>query len=200
MALEIDLEGRRALVTGAGQGVGRAIASALGEAGATVYVNDVVASRVDEVVEDVRRRGGRSEGAPFDVTDWPQVHAVVDSTGGLDILVNNAGNAGTEGFAGLRPFAESEPSEWERYIRVNLYGVMNCTRAALPGMIGANGRAHRHDRVRCRSVRGRLSRSVRRREGRRGGILPLHRPRGGALRHHGELHRPGNGPHARDQH
>ncbi len=135
MALEIDLEGRRALVTGAGQGVGRAIAAALGEAGATVYVNDVVAPRVDEVVEDVRRRGGRSEGALFDVTDWPQVQAVVASTGGLDILVNNAGNAGTEGFPDLRPFVESEPSEWERYIRVNLYGVMNCTRAALPGMM-----------------------------------------------------------------
>jgi len=139
MALEIDLEGKRALVTGAGQGVGRAVACALGEAGATVYVNDVVVSRVDEVVEDLRRRGGRSEGAPFDVTDWSQVHAGVDAIGGLDILVNNAGNAGTEGFADLRPFADSEPSEWDRYIRVNLYGVMNCTRAALPGMIARTG-------------------------------------------------------------
>ncbi len=139
MALQIDLDGKRALVTGAGQGVGRAIAAALGEAGATVYVNDVVASRVDDVVEDVRRRGGRSEGAPFDVTDWPRVHAAVDSIGGLDILVNNAGNAGTEGFADLRPFAESEPGEWERYIRVNLYGVMNCTRAALPAMMERTG-------------------------------------------------------------
>ena len=138
MTLAIDLEGKRALVTGAGQGVGRAIASALGEAGATVYVNDVVVSRVDEVVEEVRRRSGTSEGAPFDVTDFPQVRSVVDSIDGLDILVNNAGNAGTDGFA-LRPFAESEPDEWERYIGVNLYGVMNCTRAALPGMIARTG-------------------------------------------------------------
>jgi NAD(P)-dependent dehydrogenase (short-subunit alcohol dehydrogenase family) len=136
MTLEIDLEGRRALVTGAGQGVGRAIACALGEAGATVFVNDVVETRVDEAVEEVRRRGGRSEGMPFDVTDWAQVQASLNGTDGLDILINNAGNAGTEGFADLRPFVESEPGDWERYIRVNLYGVMNCTRAALPGMIG----------------------------------------------------------------
>jgi 3-oxoacyl-[acyl-carrier protein] reductase len=138
MALEIDLQGKRALVTGAGQGVGKAIACALGEAGAAVYVNDVVTSRVDEVVEDLRHRGGTSERAPFDVTDWTQTREMVESTGGLDILVNNAGNAGTEGFA-LQPFAESEPSDWERYIRVNLYGVMNCTRAALPGMIARTG-------------------------------------------------------------
>ena len=61
---------------------------------------------------------------------------------------------------------------------------------------GANRRAHRHDRVRCRSVRGRLPRSVRRCEGRRGRILTLHRPGGGTLRHHGELHRPGDNAHA----
>jgi 3-oxoacyl-[acyl-carrier protein] reductase len=139
MPLEIDLEGKRALVTGAGQGVGRAIVLALGEAGATVYVNDVVESRVAEVVEEVRRRHGSSEGTIFDVTDWSQVESAIDSTGGVDILVNNAGNAGTDGFAGLRPFAESDPSEWDRYIRVNLYGVMNCTRAALPAMIARTG-------------------------------------------------------------
>jgi NAD(P)-dependent dehydrogenase (short-subunit alcohol dehydrogenase family) len=139
MALEIDLEGKCALVTGAGQGVGRAIALALGQAGATIYVNDVVASRAEEVVEEVRGYGGKSVGAPFDVTNWPRVNTLVDSIGGLDILVNNAGNAGTEGFADLRPFAESEPTDWERYIRVNLYGVMNCTRAALPGMIERTG-------------------------------------------------------------
>ena len=98
---------------------------------------------------------------PFDVTDWAQVQASLNGTDGLDILINNAGNAGTEGFADLRPFVESEPGDWERYIRVNLYGVMNCTRAALPGMIGRTERPDRHDRVRRRTVRGRLHRPVR---------------------------------------
>jgi NAD(P)-dependent dehydrogenase (short-subunit alcohol dehydrogenase family) len=63
----------------------------------------------------------------------------VDRLGDVGILVNNAGNAGVDGFSALRPFVETDPAEWDRYIRVNLYGVMNCTRAALPSMISRNG-------------------------------------------------------------
>jgi 3-oxoacyl-[acyl-carrier protein] reductase len=141
VTLEIDLESKRALVTGAGQGVGKAIASTLAQAGAAVLVNDVVEARAKEAVEEIRGWGGTAEEAVFDVTDWPQVHSAVAGAGRVDILVNNAGNAGVEGFAALRPFAESEPDEWERYIRVNLYGVMNCTRAVLPAMVSeASGR------------------------------------------------------------
>jgi 3-oxoacyl-[acyl-carrier protein] reductase len=141
VTVEIDLESKRALVSGAGQGVGRAIASTLARAGAAVLVNDVVEARAKEVVEEIRGFGGTAEEAVFDVTDWSQVRSAVDRAGGVDILVNNAGNAGVEGFAALQPFADSEPAEWERYIRVNLYGVMNCTRAALPAMIQqADGR------------------------------------------------------------
>lgn len=139
MALEIDLEGRRALVTGAGQGVGRAIALALADAGADVAINDVVGSRADEVRDEIRERGGRAESAPFDVTDWDSVHTAVDRLEGIDILINNAGNAGVDGFSALRPFVETDPGEWDRYIRVNLLGVMNCTRAALPSMISRTG-------------------------------------------------------------
>ncbi len=137
--MEIDLQDKRALVTGAGQGVGRATARALAQAGATVLVNDIVASRADEVVEEIKGEGGLAEEAAFDVTDFPQAQAVLERDGGIDILVNNAGNAGPEGFTDMRPFAETDPSEWERYIRVNLYGVMNCTRAALPKMIERTG-------------------------------------------------------------
>jgi 3-oxoacyl-[acyl-carrier protein] reductase len=136
---EIDLEGSRALVTGAGQGVGRAIALALADAGADVVINDVVESRADEVADEIRQRDGRADGAPFDVTDWDSVHAALDRLGGVDILINNAGNAGVDGFSALRPFVDTDPAEWDRYIRVNLHGVMNCTRAALPSMISRNG-------------------------------------------------------------
>lgn len=140
VALEIDLTSKRALVTGAGQGVGRSIASTLALAGAAVLVNDVVEARAKEVVEEIRGCGGTAEEAIFDVTDWIQVQSGVDATGGVDILVNNAGNAGVEGFT-LCPFSESDPGEWDRYIRVNLYGVMNCTRAVLPAMVKqGNGR------------------------------------------------------------
>ena len=134
MTLEIDLNDSRALVTGAGQGVGRAISVALAQAGATVLVNDVVADRAAEVVKEILDFGGAAEEAAFDVTDWSAVEAAFADSG-VDILVNNAGNAGTEGFTDMRPFAQTDPGEWGRYIAVNLYGVMNCTRGALPGMI-----------------------------------------------------------------
>jgi 3-oxoacyl-[acyl-carrier protein] reductase len=129
------------LITGAGQGVGRAIALTLARAGASVVINDVIESRTEQVAEEIRGAGGDAHEAPFDVTDWAQVDSSMGQLGRLDILVNNAGNAGVEGFAALRPFAESDPAEWDRYLKVNLVGVMNCTRAALPGMIsGAWGR------------------------------------------------------------
>src|SRR5215203_5970559 len=101
MGLSIDESGRRILITGAGQGVGRGIAEAFAAAGASVAVNDVDAERAQRVVD------------------------------GIDVLVNNAGNAGTESMTGRGPFAESDPADWDRYLAVNLYGVMNCARAAL---------------------------------------------------------------------
>jgi NAD(P)-dependent dehydrogenase (short-subunit alcohol dehydrogenase family) len=131
----IDLAGRRALVTGGGQGIGRATAQALAEAGASVVVNDVVADRAEEVASGIRHTGGDAGAAAFDVTDRRAVRAAVDELGGVDILVNNAGNAGTEGFGPLVPFADTDPDTWDRYLRVNLYGVMYCTHAALPAMI-----------------------------------------------------------------
>jgi NAD(P)-dependent dehydrogenase (short-subunit alcohol dehydrogenase family) len=136
--LSLDLSGKRALVTGAGQGVGRAISLYLAAAGAEVLVNDIATDRADAVVAEIAAEGkGRS--AIFDVTDWESVHGVVEELGPVDILVNNAGNAGAEGWAGMRPFVETDPSEWQRFIDINLYGVMNCVRAVLPGMIGRTG-------------------------------------------------------------
>src|SRR5262245_38592682 len=134
MAFTIDLAGRRALVTGAGQGIGRAIGSSLAAAGAHVAVNDYVVERAEAASGEIRAAGGRSEPLPFDVTDFDAVVAAVDGIGGVDILVNNAGNAGVEGF-NFGPFVDSKPDDWQRYFAVNLFGVMHCTRAVLPGMI-----------------------------------------------------------------
>jgi NAD(P)-dependent dehydrogenase (short-subunit alcohol dehydrogenase family) len=134
MAFTIELDGRKALVTGAGQGVGRGIARALASAGAHVVVNDFVAERAESVAAEIAAEGGVAEPIAFDVTDYEAVMAAVGALGPFDILVNNAGNAGTEGF-NFAPFAESEPADWDRYFGVNLYGVMHCTRAVLPGMI-----------------------------------------------------------------
>ncbi len=135
MGVDIELDGRRALVTGAGQGVGEAIAHLLAAAGAEVAVNDVVAERAQEVVDAIGAAGGRALAAPFDVTDYEAVTAGIEGVGGVDILVNNAGNAGTAGFGALTPLVRTEPADWEPYLKVNLYGVMHCVRAALPAMI-----------------------------------------------------------------
>jgi 3-oxoacyl-[acyl-carrier protein] reductase len=140
VSFSIDLSGRRALVTGAGQGVGRAIATTLATAGAEVVVNDLVAERAEAVVDELHAAGGKGSTAVFDVTDWDAVRAAVAACGPLDILVNNAGNAGRAaslGFGDLKTLVETEPADWEPWLRVNLYGVMYAVRAALPGMIDA---------------------------------------------------------------
>lgn len=139
MSFEIDLAGQRALVTGGGQSVGRAISLTLARAGAEVAVNDFVAERAESVAAEIREAGGKAEAMPFDVSDFEAVMAAAGDAS-IDILVNNAGNAGVEGF-NFDPFYETAPADWERYFAVNLYGVMHCSRAVLPHMVErGNGR------------------------------------------------------------
>jgi NAD(P)-dependent dehydrogenase (short-subunit alcohol dehydrogenase family) len=136
----IELSGRTALVTGGGQGVGRAISLALASAGATVIVNDYVRERADQVAQELIASGGEAESVAFDVSDYSAVTTAIAGTSGVEILVNNAGNAGpaigTVPPVSLGHFVASEPADWDRYFAVNLYGVMHCTRAVLPHMIG----------------------------------------------------------------
>jgi 3-oxoacyl-[acyl-carrier protein] reductase len=131
-----DLKGRNALVTGAGQGVGAGIARLLASQGATVTVNDLHQERAEATVDDVSRAGGRAATALFDVTDLEAVEQGVArieaDLGPIDILVNNAGVP--EGM-GIAQFVDLDPSEWRRYIDLNVYGVMNGARAVIPGMI-----------------------------------------------------------------
>jgi len=135
--LSIDLGERRALVTGGGQGVGRGICHYLAQAGATVLVNDLVPERCDAVVEEIRSSGGQAEALAFDVTDYSAITAAVAQESGIDILVNNAGNAGNIGGFEMKNVVDEDPTDWVRFLKVNLEGVMLCTRAVLPGMIAA---------------------------------------------------------------
>jgi 3-oxoacyl-[acyl-carrier protein] reductase len=135
MTIDFELAGRRALVTGAGQGVGEAIARLLAAAGAEVVVNDYFAERADAVVAAIVADGGTASASPFDVTDHDGVREAVAACGGVDVLVNNAGNAGIEGWAGIAPFVDTTPADWDTYLGVNLYGVMHCVHAALGAMV-----------------------------------------------------------------
>jgi 3-oxoacyl-[acyl-carrier protein] reductase len=125
-------------VTGAGQNLGQGIATTLGRVGAEVVVNDLVATRAQEVADEIVAAGGQASVARFDVTDFDSVMAGVESVGPVDILVNNAGNAGAVGWAGDGPFVETTPPDWDAFFQVNLFGVMHCTRAVTPGMMQGN--------------------------------------------------------------
>jgi 3-oxoacyl-[acyl-carrier protein] reductase len=139
-----DLNGRIALITGAGQGIGQDTALLFASHRVSgVVVNDFYAERAEAVAAQLRERGIEALAVQCDVTDYASVAAMVklgvDRFGRLDILVNNAGNAGTSQIEKNLPnFWDVGPDDWNRWLGPNLYGVLNCCHAAVPGMI-ANG-------------------------------------------------------------
>jgi len=140
-----DLTGRTALVTGAGQHVGRAIAEALAKQGAAVAVNDIIAARARDVADGIAKTGGRAMAAPGDVTDLDAMKAIVAEVeaalGPVDILVSNAGNSGATRAIPTQ-FVEMDPRDWKKYVDINFYAVLNGIHAVLPGMC-----ARRHGRI-----------------------------------------------------
>jgi 3-oxoacyl-[acyl-carrier protein] reductase len=137
----LDLKGRVGLVTGAGQGVGRAVALRFAENNAGgVVVNDFQLERAEAVATEVKKLGVKAIAAQCDVTNFASVTAMFEKAratfGNVDILVNNAGNAGADPRAVARKsFWEQEPKDWEPFLGTNLFGVLNCVRVAGPAMI-----------------------------------------------------------------
>ena len=133
---QIDLKGRRAVVTGGGQGIGRAIAERLLASGAAVSLWDRDRS-LTEAVRDELSSHGTVHHVAADVSDAAAVEgatqATISALGGIDILVANAGIAGPN----LKVW-EYPVEAWQQVIDINLTGVFNCCRAVLPHMIRQN--------------------------------------------------------------
>lgn len=128
-----SLNGKTALITGAGRGIGRATAIALAKEGVNLGLIGLNMSNLEKVAAELARYDVKVSAATADVTDLESVtHAVEhikSDLGPIDILINNAGIAKFGGFL------ELTPEDWESIIRVNVMGVYNVTRAVLPGMI-----------------------------------------------------------------
>jgi NAD(P)-dependent dehydrogenase (short-subunit alcohol dehydrogenase family) len=129
-----NLEGRTALVTGGGRGLGRAVALALAEQGAAVAVGARSTHEVDAVAGELRDAGHRALSVPLDVAEAEAVEfavrRVADELGPVDVLVNNAGVVWP-----LGKLLRVEPAEWEQSVDINLFGAVRCIRAVLPGML-----------------------------------------------------------------
>lgn len=128
-----------ALVTGAGSGIGAAIAGRLAQDGHRVAVNDLHIDAAEKVAADIRNAGGEARSYAADVSDEAAVEAMMQSVraemGAPEILVNNAG------FAHQAPFPEIEPADFDRIFAVHVRGTYLMTRACLPAMLAA-GHGH----------------------------------------------------------
>lgn len=134
-----ELAGQVAVITGAGGGIGRAIALELADAGAHVVVNDVVEAAAQKVADEVEARGVEAMVSTADITDGAQVQAMIDAVmerfGRVDILVNNAGITRD----GL--LVRMDEQAWDLVLAVNLKGAFLCTKAvARPMMKARSGR------------------------------------------------------------
>ena len=126
------LQGRRAVVTGAGSGIGAAIALAYAQAGAHLLLADLDSARVEDVARRCRDAGGRVEIVVGDISDEAvanrAIDACVQALGGIDILVNNAG------MLTQSPCASMSTQMWDDMLRVDLRSVFLCARRAIPHM------------------------------------------------------------------
>ncbi len=128
-----DITGRKALVTGAGRGIGKVLAIALAEAGCDVAVLEIDKKTAEETAEEIQKMGRKSIGIQVDVTKKDQIDSAFTKTaktlGGLDICVNNAG------IAIHKPAEEMPEEDYDKEMDINVKGVFLCSQAAARIMI-----------------------------------------------------------------
>jgi len=133
-----QLDGAHALVTGAGSGIGRAVALALSDKGARILATDVIEESAMATAEDIAKRGGNAAGRKLDVLSASDIEAARRETSDdpVSVIVNCAG------FEKAARFTESDPADWQAILDGNLLSVARVTHAFIPGMIasGQGGR------------------------------------------------------------
>jgi 3-oxoacyl-[acyl-carrier protein] reductase len=133
-----ELSSRVAIVTGSGQGLGRAFARAFARRGATAVVADLNRAKARSVVEEIRSEGGQAIATETDIADPDSTASmarhVLDRFGRIDILVNNAAMFST---LEMRPFYRIPAAEWSKVIDVNIAGAFHCYRAVVEPMMAA---------------------------------------------------------------
>jgi NAD(P)-dependent dehydrogenase (short-subunit alcohol dehydrogenase family) len=137
--MDLNLQGKVALITGSGSqiGFGHATAVTMANEGCDIVVNDINLEAAEQTSSEIRDLGRRSIAVKADVGDSSQVRSMVEMAlaefGRIDILVNNAGAGGAGG-----PIHLTKEEDWQKTINLLFIGVMNCTKAVIPGMLERN--------------------------------------------------------------
>jgi len=122
----MDLKQKKAVVTGASRGIGRATALALAEKGVCVWMCSRDGAKLGTLVEEILEAGGTAQSVPADLTQQDEVVRVFDMVGELDILVNSAG------IGRIAPVCDGDPDDWRAMWEINVIGLALCSREALP--------------------------------------------------------------------
>ncbi|WP_025143615.1 SDR family NAD(P)-dependent oxidoreductase [Pedobacter jeongneungensis] len=128
-----SLKNKRAVVTGGGSGIGKAIATILAKQGAEVHIIELGTEQAQDTINEIKENGGTAFSYGCDVSDHKAVHDVFNEIGQINILINNAG------IAHIGKADTTEEADFDRVMRVNVKGVYNCLHAAIPQIRLAGG-------------------------------------------------------------